>query len=92
MSPKVALECVVDDTAAEIDWDAASRQGGLSHAVLQSAADCAKDPGRLWDETLEKLDRALKRAGVPPLRPAAPELLERAARRAVALLMEDGSR
>ncbi|MBI3181326.1 MAG: DNA repair exonuclease [Myxococcales bacterium] len=94
LSPPVLLESVEDDTRPEIELSATAASGGLAGALAEAALSA---PGSQLDELyaeaeLDKLDAALARHGLARLLEEAPRLYERAALRALELLLAEEGR
>lgn len=92
-SPPVLLEMLVDRTRPELDMAEVLAAGGLPAAVFKEVKD-AKDNAAirealLSDSDFRKLDGALKKVGLPAATLAAGLSMERAAYRALELLMGD---
>lgn len=91
--PPVALESVEDASRPQLDLDAIRALGGLQAQLLEVAAEARQSGAAreaLWTRSeLPKLDSALKKVGLSLPRELLPELIDRAAARALELLAED---
>jgi hypothetical protein len=86
--PRVALESVRDETLPELDMDRL-RQGGLTGAVFEAAADPGALQAALKDPDWVRLERWLRACGVRGPREDGSALIQEAAR-GVAEALADG--
>ena len=95
-SPPAYLECMQNDTRADLDFEALQRSGGVVSSILNASETSQADEIKrrsLWEAAeLHKLDIQLSRLGVAPLWPQADLLIQRAASRVVDSLVAPDNR
>jgi DNA repair exonuclease SbcCD nuclease subunit len=94
--PPVAVESIVAETSAPLEWDALVASGGLAGAIVSAARSARSDGGlaaSAWaGGDLARLESLLRRAGVPSPREEGRKVLNRAVARALELLQEEAGR
>ncbi len=91
--PVVWLDALIDATAPDIDLEQVARGGGLVAAVLSAARSPeAILPAAYQEEELARLEESLRRLGVSATAPKAGGLIDRAALRAIELLLDQEGR
>lgn len=90
-SPPVLLESLRDETSPELDLAQLAASGGLSGAIAELASQAGVLDELFLEAELDKVDAALHRLGLRRTREEGGSLIDKAAFRALELLLEDGT-